>query len=1130
MKKIIGAIFVLLLVGLLQNGWAQQAPEDELAQAKQLNQQVIRLYQQGQYAEAIPLAEQELAIREKASGPEHPDTATSLNNLAVLYKTMGNYAQAEPLYQRALVIREKALGAEHPDTAQSLNSLATLYYGMGDYAQAESLYQSVLAIRKKVLGPEHPAIATSLNNLAVLYQTMGDYAQAKPLLQRALTILEKVLGPEHPDTATSLSNLAALYYDMGDYAQAEPLYQRALTILEKVLGPEHPDIATSLNNLAALYRAMGDYVQAEPLYQRALTILEKVLGPEHPNVATNLNNLAELYRDMGAYAQAEPLYQRALTIREKVLGPEHPAIATSLNNLAALYDAMGDYAQAEPLYQRALTILEKALGPEHPNVATSLNNLAVLYGKMGDYAQAEPLLQRVLAIWEKALGPEHPDVASSLNNLALLYHNMGIYAQAEPLYQRALTIDEKVLGPEHPNVAIDLNNLAELYRDMGAYAQAEPLYQRALTIREQVLGPEHPVVAANLNNLAELYRNMGAYAQAEPLYQRALTILEKALGPEHPDTATSLGNLAGLVAAQAQYPQAYECFKRAQQISDKLIDQIMSFTSESQKLAFLATQQGNLNGFLSLLMQHLAQDAAARKDGLEVWLRRKGVILEVQKRFQEALLLSDAPEVLKIFEELSQVRAQLSQRFFAGPGKESFEAYKQQLDDLKQQKDALEAKLSRQSQAFAASRKVAQADVAAVAAALPQDTVLLEFARIDLFNFSAKGQEPKWLPAHYLAFILHAGDVEHVQLIDLGDAQTIDNEIARLRRFMETRDNQAMTVATHLYDLVFAPLQQALGAVQEVFISPDGNLNLIPFEVLLDHDGNYLIEQYQFLYLAAGRDVVGFGQAHGQSQPPLLMGDPDFDFVPTPGPSQEGNYSRSADMRGLHFKRLPGTRIEVETIHGLLADTQPQLYTDQQAREAALIGAQAPRILHLATHGFFLEDQELPYDESWQRRTVIFYDGTSQPVKPIAPGKFENPLLRSGIVLSGANKSFEDEQDEGIITAEKILGLKLRGTDMVVLSACETGLGDVQIGEGVYGLRRTFMQVGAKSLVMSLWSVPDQETQELMVQFYKNILSGKMNRCQALRQAALQQMQIVKERYDSPHPFYWGAFVFLGEP
>jgi tetratricopeptide (TPR) repeat protein/CHAT domain-containing protein len=539
--------------------------------ADALNAQVNKLHGEGKYAQAIPLAQRLLSIREKALGPEHPDVATALGTLARLYHDDGRYAEAEPLYKRSLAIREHALGPDHADVAASLNSLAQLYQAEGRYADAEPFYKRSLAIREKVLGPDHPYVATTLNGLARLYHDDGRYADAEPLYKRSLSIREKALGPDNPDVAAVLGDLAQLYQAQGRSADAEPLYKRSIDIDEKALGPTHPNLAVDINNLAGLYHAQGRYSDAEPLCKRSLAIVEQAFGPDHPWVATALDSLANLYHSQGRYNEAEPLYKRSLSIREKVLGSDHTDVATSLNDLAALYQAQGRYGEAEPLYKRSLAISEKALGPNHPDLAASLNNLAELYRAQGRYGEAEPLYKRSLAISEKALGPDHPNVAVSLNTLAELYDTQGRYNEAEPLYKRSLAISEKALGPDHPNVAVTLNNLAELYRAQARYAEAEPLYKRSVAISEKALGPDHPNVADSVNNLASLYRAQGRYIEAEPLLKSAIAIREKALGADHPGLATTLDNLAELYRTSGRYAEAEPLYRRALAIDEKAL-------------------------------------------------------------------------------------------------------------------------------------------------------------------------------------------------------------------------------------------------------------------------------------------------------------------------------------------------------------------------------------------------------------------------------------------------------------------------------------------------------------------------------------------------------------------------------
>ena len=427
------------------------------------------------------------------------------------------YQEAEPLYQRSLAILEKALGPDHPEVAATLNNLAALYCSQGRYAEAEPFLRRSLAISEKALGPDHPSVATTLDNLAGLYDRQGRYEEAEPFLRRSLAISEKALGPHHSKVAPTLDNLAELYRSQSRYKEAEPLFERALAIRERALGLDHPDVATTLNNLAGLYRSQGRYEEAEPLYQRSLAISEKALGPDHPSVAATLNNLALLYESQGRYEEAEPLYQRSLAIKEKALGPDHPDVAATLNNLALLYRSQGRYEEAEPLYQRSLAISEKAFGPDHPSVATTLNNLAGFYKNQGRYQKAEPLYQRSLDISEKALGPDHPSVAATLNNLGELYERQGRYEEAEPLYQRSLAIFEKALGPDHPDVATTLNNLAALYCGQDRYEEAEPLFRRSLAIFEKALGPAHPNTATVVKNYAGLLRTMGRGEEAAAL-------------------------------------------------------------------------------------------------------------------------------------------------------------------------------------------------------------------------------------------------------------------------------------------------------------------------------------------------------------------------------------------------------------------------------------------------------------------------------------------------------------------------------------------------------------------------------------------------------------------------------------
>ncbi len=355
------------------------SPDSNLeAAGRILNQAGLYLVERGRYAEAEPLSERALAIRERALGADHPDVADSIRGLAVVYWHQGRYAEAEPLAERALAIRERALGPDHPDVSTSLNNLGNVYLYQGRYAEAEPLYERALAIRERAFGADHPELAFTLNNLASVYWYQGRYAEAEPLYKRVLAIRGRSLEPDHPDVAQSLYNLAITYWEQGRYTEVEPLYEQALAIRERVLGPNHADVAKTLNNLSVLFWKQARYAEAETLQNRALAIWERAFGPDHPEVAHSLDGLAMVYSAQGRYAEAEASYDRSMAIRERALGADHPQLATSLVELATFYKERGRDAEAIAFFERARTIMERTFAADHPELVVIRSNLDAL--------------------------------------------------------------------------------------------------------------------------------------------------------------------------------------------------------------------------------------------------------------------------------------------------------------------------------------------------------------------------------------------------------------------------------------------------------------------------------------------------------------------------------------------------------------------------------------------------------------------------------------------------------------------------------------------------------------------------------------------------------------------------------
>src|SRR6266498_944758 len=864
--------------------------------------------------------------------------------------------------------------------------------------------------------------------------------------------------------------------------------------------------ARGLYEDARKLRREGKYDEALQLVERSLEIRERLLGPDHPDVATAINSLAILHRQKGQYAKAEQLCRRSLAIRESALGPDHPHVADSLNNLASIYYNQGDFPKADLLFRRALMIREKALGPSHLDVAQSLSNLIVLYRDTGEYAKAAPLSQRALAIFEERLGPEHLDVAQALNNTASLYWSRGDYAEAEPLFRRALAIREKALGPEHPNVATSLNNLAECYIDNSDDVKAEPLYQRALAIWEKALGLEHPLVAESLNGLASLYYGRGDYERGETLFQRALTIWEKTLGPEHPDVSNTLSNLARLYAAKGDIARAITFQSRANAVSEHNLALNLAAGSERQKLAYLALFSKETDFTLSLHSQVAPNDPQALNLAFITLLRRKGRGLDAMTNTIAALRRRARPEDQTLFDQLVEARSRLAAFMLKDFSAAKLDTYRARLKLLEEEIEKLEAQLClRSAELRAQSQPVT---LAAVQAALPVGSILIEFAL-----YTSQGpQTGKNKPPRYLAYML--APQGQPRWVDLGEAASINPTVEAWREALRDPNRpDVMRLARAVDEKVMQPvrssLQSALADTSHLLIVPDGSLNLIPFAALADEQNQYLIERYTISYLTSGSDLLRLETSLPSKSAPLVLADPAFGKVPNVAKRatqnsrnlQAGNQGpERIDKARIFFRSLPGSRNEALAIKVVLPEASVLLR--KQATETALKQAKSPLILHIATHGFFLSNQEAP-----STKTPDFFNGylprISDPRLSKWAAHIENPLLRSGLALAGANQD-KGGDDDGVLTALEVAGLDLWGAKLVVLSACDTGAGEVKNGEGVQGLRRALVLAGSESQVMSLWTVLDEKARRVMLPYYLKVTGSDVENPRQPRQSRLK--------------------------
>jgi CHAT domain-containing protein/tetratricopeptide (TPR) repeat protein len=805
-------------------------------------------------------------------------------------------------------------------------------------------------------------------------------------------------------------------------------------------------------------------------------------------------------------------------------GEQHTEFASRLNNLALYYQSKENYAAAEPLFKKAVEVYRLTLGEQHPFFATSLNNLAVLYWSMGNSDLAEPLYKEALEIWRNA-GAAHHDFAVGLSNLGSLYIRMNKEEEAEMLLRQALAIVRETDSETRPHLVSVLIDLANWHKEIGNHA------------------------------MADFLQNQGSFesgvARAKAFLVQAI-LQQPLLNEESENDTDDLSKLEGF--ARSEIGSIGEAF---------------ALFSERNRIKLLE-DSGLIHQFLSYVLKHPSQVAIA--SAFDYVLRRKALLYEALATQRDAVFGGKYPHLQPQLRQIALLRSQKARETLDGTnieglsivfptcpihgrGQETPDSVSiEQLDqhqkflvELTHQIDQLEAELARQIPEMNFEQRLREIDRQVIAMAIPEGAALIEFMKYHRFDFKAvpESEEHRYKEPHYAAFVLAGREPDNVEMIDLGEAEPIDRMIATFREIItgeeEDHSNRGLGAAplstqrktdegvgVQLRDAIFTPLLKAIGNRKRLLISPDGDLTRLPFEILPTNDGRRLIDEYRISYLGAGRDVVRFDfKSNRKPARSLVAADPDFNFgakvIHSETATGAGRRSRDLKHDEMHFERLPGTKVEGETIAAML---DAELWTDTAALDARLKRCQSPRILHLATHGFFLEDQKRDPNEDRFGFGAMSFSETG--MERLAGSRLENPLLRSGLALAGANTWFEkgelmEEAEDGLLNAEDVSGLDLLDTELVVLSACETGLGEVRTGEGVFGLRRAFVLAGAKTLVMSLWKVPDEQTRELMEDFYRRILAGQP-RADALRDAQLA----MKAKH--PKPLYWGAFICQGDP
>ncbi len=1131
-------------------------PDEEAKTAKAAADKVLALlgeatnhYRASRFDEARALSVEALALSERALGKDHPITAYALNNLGAVDLARQDPAAAARSFARALTILEANEGPQSQAVQQVAEFLAIALQAAGDLNAARPAFERVVADRQRSVG-EGAELASDLVSLGEVCHELGDFGAARSHFERALAIRERALGADHPETAKALYLLGNALRAGADLRAARPAFERLLSLYEKVLGKDHPITLTVATTLALVELGLGDFKVARPRFEYVLVTRKRVLGPDHTDTAQAYNNLGLCMHQMGDLERALDAYERGLEIREKLLGKDSPELVPNLSNLGSLRYARGELRQALALFENALAILQRVPTPHDRQyaqlVATTLNNLGTVHQALGDRIAARKSLEQAAKLRVDALGKDHPETAQGFANLGAFLQANGDAKGAKPFFERALVIYEKALGKDHPDTATALDNLGTIELELGNLKPAADRLSSALAIRESKLGLDHPDTALSYNNLAMAMQRTGKLNDARALFSKSLAITDKRLGKTHPDSARTLNNLGVVSMAAGDTKAAIGYLTRAADIEEKVLASVLLGGTEAQKRSFAATVEASTHAWISLGLT--AGDKAAIELAFETVARRKGRVLEAAADQQAQLRLKLPENQRGLFDALAEARRTQASLTLNPPSELAPEIAATLADEAAREGDRLEAELARASEAFADVQK--PVDLGRITAARKKGTTLVEL----IVHYPFDPKTGGWAAPRYAAFVLSD---KGLNAVDLGPVEPIEKLASELRREIAARKNasniKAMAnlnkvkrLGASLYQALFGSsfgsLEAALTGSRELVVSADGELTQVPFEALVDAEGRWLIERFGVSYLTSARSLVDMTSNSGTKRVAarsgaVVLGGVDYDGDATTQVAQvasrpDVNATRSADQSfaELRWKYLPGTVAELEGLRGVAAFSGAVALQGKAADEAALRALRGPKVLHVATHGFFLPDMPAAPELSGPVRSG---EAFSRPLT-------ESPLLRSGIALAGANlRDKKPGDDDGVLTALEASGLDLQGTELVVLSACETGVGDVRLGDGVVGLARALVLAGAQTQVMSLWQVDDDATRALMIAYYQRLARGE-GKAEAMRQVRLAMLRGGANAEtlsgDTPaapgpwsHPFYWAAFLVHGD-
>ncbi len=1034
--------------------------------------------------------------------------AALLNDRSLSYMALCRYDEALADCKQSLKIRQAVQGIGTIDYAVTLSNIGMIFRAKGQYDEALQNLEQALKIFRETVGCDNTEYVCCIANLGEVHTAFGNYDKALKYCHEALDGFRKYLGEQHPNYAQSLSNLATLYALQANYAESLHCDMEAAEIFAQKVGKQHPLYFRTLGNIGATYLRLGNFSEAKRQLSKACSLWRKTGKEFHPDYALALNGLATVYSKEGNFRDALTQFEKAAEIQCRALGSNHPDYALTMNNIATTYQESGDYRRAKDYLTRCAKIQSsnKAIPPLE--AAVTCLNLGSIYHALGNYAEAEKQYRRCTDIQLEVIGDRHLDYARTLNNLGVLYADMQRYDEAVNCLKQCRRIYLDIYGQQSPQYAHYQSNIAAIYNDIGQWKMAEQILSEARQIYEALSMQNTVDYALTLHKLAYACSAQGRGECSQTLNLQSAEILRRLLGSRHPDYLIVCNDI-GLDALYAgEYSVAEQYMREVLEAVRENIRTDFTYLTEQERTLYWDKRQVQMANIFALGADQVEEPTTRLI--YDASLLNKGLLLSTNIALETVIRESKDEQLIADFNELRALRYRLMKI-----RRESQSAPSVNVDSLERRAAEMEASIQDRSKAFGNYLRHTLVEWSDVRAKLTDGEAAIEFVS---YGFKTD--------TLYDALIVRPDrpSPQHVHLCSLKELR---------ERINSPHDPQIYRDPQCLNKYIWEPLEPYLFNIERVYFAPSGELYNIGVEYLPTPEGRRMCDRFQMIRLSSTRELVR-PSAISNFKSAALFGGLNYNT----GIDDMVLYAADYRVRGSMNDRfncenmqitgawsyLRGTRQEVDRIANILPIDHCKIskYTGDEGVEETFksLSESGVELVHIATHGFYF-----PVEKP-SRKVMI---------GPNLLLREDQSLQRCGLVFTGANhiwladSTIPEGIDDGILTGREISSLDLRGSDLVVLSACQTGVGEVT-GEGVFGLQRAFKKAGVGTLLMSLWEVNDEVTQLMMTEFYRSLVSGK-SKHEALRQAQERirehTFMINGEEQSGTDPHFWAAFILM---